>query len=109
MTKIKKIHAREVLDSRGDPTLEVQVVLGDGITNAIASVPSGASTGVHEAVELRDGDKKRYNGKGVLQACQNVNKKIDQLLKGVDVTQQEKVDQLRLLKFQPSVITFTIE
>jgi enolase len=96
MTKIKKIHAREVLDSRGDPTLEVQVVLGDGVTNAIASVPSGASTGVHEAVELRDGDKKRYNGKGVLQACQNVNKKIDQLLKGVDVTHQEKVDQLMI-------------
>ena len=96
MTKIKNIFAREILDSRGDPTIEVQVVLADGITNAVASVPSGASTGTHEALELRDGDKKRYRGKGVLKAVDNINKKIARVLKGEDVTNQEKIDKLMI-------------
>ncbi len=93
MKKIKNIFAREVLDSRGEPTVEVQAVLEDGITNGIASVPSGASTGVHEAHELRDDNKKRYAGKGVLKACQNVNQKIAPKLKGMDVTNQLEIDQ----------------
>jgi enolase len=96
MTKIKNIFAREVLDSRGDPTIEVQVVLEDGITNAISSVPSGASTGAHEALELRDGDKKRYRGKGVLKAVANVNKKIARALIGQNVTDQQKIDQIMI-------------
>ncbi|MEI7462927.1 MAG: phosphopyruvate hydratase [Candidatus Taylorbacteria bacterium] len=72
MYKISKIHAREILDSRGNPTIEVDLTLGDGSFGR-AAVPSGASTGSHEAIELRDGDKKRYMGKGVLKACENVN------------------------------------
>ena len=70
--KIEKIIGREILDSRGNPTVEVDVVLESGIMGR-ASVPSGASTGEHEALELRDGDKKRYGGKGVLKAVENVN------------------------------------
>lgn len=70
--KIEKIIAREILDSRGNPTVEVDVTLESGITGR-ASVPSGASTGEHEALELRDGDKTRYNGKGTLKAVANVN------------------------------------
>jgi enolase len=96
MTKIKKIYAREILDSRGEPSLEAQVILEDGISNAVASVPSGASTGSHEALELRDGDKNRYGGKGVLKACQNINQKINQLLRGIDVTHQEKIDRMMI-------------
>ena len=96
MTRIKSIFAREILDSRGNPTVEVQVVLVDSLTNAFASVPSGASTGIHEAHELRDGDKKRYNGQGVLQACHNVNKIIGPKLKGVDATQQQEIDKIML-------------
>ena len=69
---IENVHAREILDSRGNPTLEVEVALSDGSLGR-AAVPSGASTGAHEAVELRDGDKKRYLGKGVLLAVGNVN------------------------------------
>src|ERR1700748_1792453 len=72
MSSIENIHAREILDSRGTPTLEVEVVLDDGSAGR-AAVPSGASTGSHEALELRDGDKKRYLGKGVLKAVENVN------------------------------------
>ena len=72
MEKIKKIHAREILDSRGNPTVECDVVLEDGSFGR-AAVPSGASTGIHEALELRDGDKKRYLGKGVKKAIQNIN------------------------------------
>ena len=75
MAKIVKVHGREVLDSRGNPTVEVEVVLEDG-TKARAIVPSGASTGESEALELRDGDKSRYGGKGVLKAVENVNTKI---------------------------------
>ena len=75
MTKIKEVKAREILDSRGNPTVEVDVFLESGV-KARAAVPSGASTGIHEAVELRDNDKNRYKGKGVLKAVENVNKKI---------------------------------
>ena len=75
MCKIKKIHAREILDSRGNPTVEAEIVLENGV-QARACVPSGASTGDHEAVELRDSDANRYFGKGVLKAVENVNKVI---------------------------------
>lgn len=91
MTKIAQIHAREILDSRGFPTLEADVVLQDG-TLGRAAVPSGASTGAHEACELRDGDKSRYGGKGVLTAVNNVNTEIAQLLVGYDVTNQREID-----------------
>ncbi len=90
--KIKDIKAREIIDSRGNPTVETKITLENGIT-AKASVPSGASTGVHEAVELRDGDKNRYGGKGVQRAVENVNTLIADKLKGVDVTKQEKIDK----------------
>ena len=93
--KIKKIQAREILDSRGNPTVEVEVVLDNKI-KAKASVASGASTGKFEAVELRDGDKTRYNGKGVLKACANVNEKINKILKGQSATNQKKIDQTML-------------
>ena len=92
MSKIRNIHAREIIDSRGNPTVEVDVTLESGIT-ATASVPSGASTGVHEALELRDNDPKRYNGKGVLQAVKNVNEKIFHKLKGMDALNQKLIDQ----------------
>jgi enolase len=72
MSEILNVHAREILDSRGNPTIEVEVLTEGGFIGR-AAVPSGASTGTHEAVELRDGDKKRYLGKGVLNAVQNVN------------------------------------
>ena len=72
MSKIQSIHAREILDLRGNPTVEVEVKLSDGAFGR-AAVPSGASTGIHEALELRDEDKKRYGGKGVLKAVENVN------------------------------------
>ncbi len=89
---IKQIRGREILDSRGDPTIEVIVELENGM-QGMASVPSGASTGKHEAHELRDGDPKRYGGKGVLKAVANVNEEINQALQGVDVTAQEKIDK----------------
>ena len=81
--KIAAVRALEILDSRGNPTVRVQVVLDNGIT-ASASVPSGASTGENEALELRDGDKKRYGGKGVLKAVANVNETIAPKLIGLD-------------------------
>ncbi|MEK7069727.1 MAG: phosphopyruvate hydratase [Patescibacteria group bacterium] len=87
MAKIAKIQAREVLDSRGNPTIEVDVVLKDGSFGR-AIVPSGASTGMHEAVELRDGDTKRYSGKGVLKAVSNVNIQIKKTLVGKDFNQR---------------------
>ncbi|PKM91712.1 phosphopyruvate hydratase [Candidatus Falkowbacteria bacterium HGW-Falkowbacteria-1] len=96
MSKIKEIKAREILDSRGNPTVEVKVSLDNGLW-AKASVPSGASTGVHEAHELRDGDKKRYSGKGVLKAVKNVNSVIAKNLKGEIVFNQEKIDKKMLL------------
>ena len=89
--KIKKIEAFEVLDSRGNPTVEVEMNLENGIT-VNAFVPSGASTGEKEAMELRDGDKKRYNGKGVLKAVENVNKKIAPEITGMIVTEQKEID-----------------
>jgi len=92
MAKIKKIIAREILDSRGNPTIETKVILDNGI-EARASVPSGASVGIHEAWELRDGDTKRYNGKGVLKAIQNVNEKIFKELADWDVGEQEQIDK----------------
>ena len=94
-TKIKDIKAREILDSRGNPTVEVKVTLGSG-TVGVAKVPSGASTGVHEALELRDGDKKRYLGKGVLKAVSNINKKIAPIMRGVDVRRQTDIDHAML-------------
>ncbi len=90
-TKITKVIARQVLDSRGNPTLEAEVFLGDG-TRGRAIVPSGASTGENEALELRDGDKGKYGGKGVLKAVENVNKKIGPELAGMDSTDQLGVD-----------------
>ena len=84
----------EVLDSRGNPTVQTTVWAGD--VSATASVPSGASTGVHEALELRDGDKKRYGGKGVLKACKHVNEKIFKALKGMSAGDQELIDRAML-------------
>ncbi len=93
--KIEKIIAREILDSRGNPTIETRVVLEGGVW-AKASVPSGASTGIHEAWELRDGDKARYSGMGVINAVKNVNEKIFPELKGIDVRRQEEIDRKML-------------
>ena len=93
--RIEKIHGREILDSRGNPTVEVDVVLECGIIGR-AAVPSGASTGEHEALELRDGDKKRYGGKGVEKAVSNINDKIAPALIGVSALEQNKVDQIML-------------
>ena len=93
--KIKKIQALEILDSRGNPTIRVKVTLENNI-NALAAVPSGASTGEFEALELRDGDANRYNGKGVLQACENINTKINKALKGEVVTDQKRIDRIML-------------
>jgi enolase len=95
MSKIKKIQAREILDSRGNPTVEVDVVLENGIRGR-AAVPSGASTGTREAVELRDGDKERYAGKGVLKAVGNVNKTIAPALTGKDPAVQKEIDTLMI-------------
>jgi enolase 1/2/3 len=91
-TRITDIHAREILDSRGNPTVEAEVTLGDGSIGR-AAVPSGASTGEHEAVELRDGDEHRYLGKGVLRAVENVNLAISHTLQGFDATAQREIDE----------------
>lgn len=93
MSKIKDVYAREILDSRGNPTVEVEITLNSGI-KAVASVPSGASVGSHEALELRDLDKNRYNGKGVLKAVNNVNTIIRSNIIGLDSLEQEKLDKL---------------
>ncbi len=95
MTTIENIIAREILDSRGNPTVEVEVTLTDGYTGQ-AAVPSGASTGVHEALELRDGDKRRYGGKGVLKAVANINEKIAEQLLGWDALDQVGIDQFMI-------------
>src|SRR2546421_3118692 len=92
MSQIDHIHAREILDSRGDPTVEADVILVSG-ERGRAAVPSGASTGENEAVELRDGDRARYGGKGVLQAVRNVNEIIARELKGMDALEQRAIDQ----------------
>jgi enolase len=91
MTKIQQVHAREILDSRGNPTVEAEVKL-EGGAKGRAAVPSGASTGEHEAVELRDGDKKRYLGKGVLKAVENVNGELADALCGMDAADQRALD-----------------
>ncbi len=91
MSKIKNIRAREILDSRGNPTLEVRVETQKGF--GAAMVPSGASTGIHEALELRDRDQKRYNGKGVLKACENVQTILGDALRGFEVSDQKRIDQ----------------
>ena len=95
MTAIVDIHAREILDSRGNPTIEVDVSLEDGAFGR-AAVPSGASTGAHEAVELRDGDKARYGGKGVLKAVESVNRDIFEALVGLDAEEQVQIDEIML-------------
>ena len=95
MAKIAKIIGREILDSRGNPTVEVEVTLKNGAFGR-AAVPSGASTGVHEALELRDGDKLRYGGKGTLKAVKNVNKKIAEAIIGLDALDQREVDHAML-------------
>jgi enolase len=94
-TIIESISGQEILDSRGNPTVEVEVVLADGVWGR-AAVPSGASTGIHEALELRDGDKKRYNGKGVLKAVEAVNTSLAELLVGWDVGEQKAIDMAML-------------
>ena len=91
--EIIRVHAREILDSRGNPTVEADVTLADGSFGR-AAVPSGASTGEHEAVELRDGDKSRYLGKGVLLAVRNINEKIEPEILGLDATRQAELDRL---------------
>ena len=93
--KIEKIIGREILDSRGNPTVEVDVILESGFTGR-ASVPSGASTGEHEALELRDGDKKRYGGKGVLKAVNNINNIIAPKLIGMSALEQMSIDHAML-------------
>ena len=94
-TKIKSIHGREILDSRGNPTVEVDVVLENGMM-ARAEVPSGASTGIYEALELRDGDKSRYLGKGTLKAVANVNEILAKELKGLDASNPDAIDEKML-------------
>ena len=89
---IENVKALEILDSRGNPTIQVQVEVEGGFIG-IASVPSGASTGSFEAVELRDGDKERYNGKGVQKAVENVNKKISKEIIGMNVYEQRNIDE----------------
>ena len=93
MTEIIDVFAREILDSRGNPTVEVEVFTSGGFSG-VAAVPSGASTGTYEAVELRDGDKSRFGGKGVLKAVQNVNDMISSELEGIDVTEQKLIDEI---------------
>jgi len=95
MSFIASIHARQILDSRGNPTIEVDVLTENGVLGR-AAVPSGASTGIHEAVELRDGDKSQYLGKGVQKAVENVNTHIQNALLGMDVFEQKKIDYLLL-------------
>src|SRR5690606_10673706 len=95
MSLIERIHARQILDSRGNPTIEVDVVTESGAFGR-AAVPSGASTGKHEAVELRDGDKKKFLGKGVLKAVNNVNTKIASELAGLNVLEQNLLDLIMI-------------
>src|SRR5215210_1371791 len=95
MSMIVDIHGRQILDSRGNPTIEVDVTLDDG-TIGTAAVPSGASTGVHEAWELRDGDKSQYLGKGVTKAVANINDKLADELVGMDALNQIGVDTAML-------------
>src|SRR5436190_13247461 len=93
--ELQSIHAREILDSRGNPTLEVDVTLADGSLGR-AAVPSGASTGAYEACELRDGDKTKYLGKGVIKAVANVNERIGPELIGLDASEQRQLARLMI-------------
>jgi enolase len=95
MSYIAKVVGRQILDSRGNPTVEVDVITTNGVVGR-AAVPSGASTGIHEAVELRDGDKNIYLGKGVLNAVSNVNSLINDALQGMDIFDQKAIDTLML-------------
>ncbi len=95
LTTIEEVTAHEILDSRGNPTVQVEVLLMSG-ASGVAAVPSGASTGAHEAVELRDGDKSRYGGKGVLKAVDNVNKQISDAIVGLDATDQALLDEVMI-------------
>src|SRR5881409_3074203 len=95
MSRIDRIHGREILDSRGNPTVEADVILTDG-TMGRAAVPSGASTGEHEAIELRDGDADRYGGKGVLHAVRNIEETIAPALKGMDASDQIAIDSVMI-------------
>ncbi len=95
MSKIKNIYAREILDSRGNPTVEAEIILDNGIS-ATAAVPSGASTGSKEAVELRDGDNNRFNGKGVLKAVENINNIIAPAITGKDPSGQKEIDSIMI-------------
>src|SRR5438445_8021121 len=95
MTEIVHVHAREILDSRGNPTLECEVTVASGAVGR-GAVPSGASTGEHEAYELRDGEKSRYGGKGVRTAVENVRSKIAPRLLGMDAAAQEALDRLMI-------------
>src|SRR3989339_1457794 len=95
VSKIKKIIGREIMDSRGNPTVEVDVILGSGVVGR-AAVPSGASTGINEALELRDGDKKRYGGKGVLKAVSNVNNIMAKEIAGMNPLKQREIDNKML-------------
>src|SRR5688572_26440656 len=92
MAKIQSVKAREILDSRGNPTLEVEIETNEGIRGR-AAVPSGASTGAHEAIELRDGDKKRFHGKGVLKAVNNVREICAPAIQGMNVAEWRNVDK----------------
>jgi len=94
-TTIKSVHAREILDSRGNPTVEVEIWL-EGEAYGQAAVPSGASTGTHEALELRDGDKRRYNGKGVLKAIEHINNEIAKVVIGLNALHQSEIDHIML-------------
>jgi enolase len=95
MSLIESIHARQILDSRGNPTIEVDVITESGAFGR-AAVPSGASTGTHEAVELRDGDKKKFLGKGVLKAVNNVNTKIASEIVGFPAYEQSLLDKIMI-------------
>src|SRR5258705_13932874 len=92
MSEILAVRAREILDSRGNPTVEVDVTLASGVRGS-AAVPSGASTGEHEALELRDGDKTRYKGKGVKVACENVEQRIGEAILGTEALDQAALDE----------------
>src|SRR3546814_20252942 len=104
MTAILDIHARQILDSRGNPTVEVDVMLEDGGFGR-AAVPSGASTGAYEAVEKRDGDKSKYLGKGVLQAVEAVNGDIDEAITGLEAEDQGEDDAAMIVLARQSVVS----
>ena len=105
---IKAVIAREILDSRGNPTVEVEVYTNSGIS-ATASTPSGASTGKHEARELRDSHNKRFFGKGVLQATANVNEKISSILVGRSCYNQQEIDQLMVEADVPKICRYWVQ